>query len=174
MGVAITLKNFLNSHKIHYDILEHRYVEGSYNTAQCAEVPFNKLIKGVVFRDEDLHYIMAIVPASHRVLRHTLNEILDRRLELADEEELDEIFFDCEHGAIPSLGQAYGINVIWDDELQQVEDLWFEAGDHQHLLHIQRKDFDRLMNNCMHETISSARKRHRKTPNRTFSPPLTV
>ncbi|GAB3092834.1 YbaK/EbsC family protein [Aestuariicella hydrocarbonica] len=161
MGVAITLENFLKTKDINYDLREHRYVEGSFNTALSADIPSEQLIKGVVFRDEDLYYTMAIVPASHRVLRHTLNQILDRRLELADEEELDDIFFDCEHGAIPSFGQAYGINVIWDDQIKEVSDVWLEAGDHENLIHIDRRDFDRLMQNHMHETISCARRRHR-------------
>lgn len=160
MGVAITLENFLKTQGIRFDVVEHRYTEGSVNTALSAEVPSQQLAKGVVFRDEDLHYTMAVLPASHRVLRHTLNQILDRRLELADEEELDDIFFDCEHGAIPSFGQAYGINVIWDDQLQDVNDLWLEAGDHQHLIHIHRKDFNRLMCGFMHETISCERRRN--------------
>ena len=159
MGVAITLENFLKTKDIEFDILEHRYAEGSYNTALCADVPSEQMVKGVVFRDEDLHYTMAIVPASHRVLRHTLNQIMDRKLELADEEELDDIFFDCEHGAIPSFGQAYGINVIWDDKLQTATDLWLEAGDHEHLIHIHQQDFNRLMANHMHETISCERRR---------------
>ena len=114
MGIAITLKKFLRSQKINYDVLEHRYAEGSHDTAQLAEVPAGQLLKGVVFRDEDFFYTMAIVPAHHRVLRHTLNEVLGRHLVLADEEELRRLFFDCEPGAIPSFGQAYGLNIIWD------------------------------------------------------------
>ncbi len=160
MGVAITLENFLKTKDVEFDVLEHRYAEGSVNTALSAEVPSNNMVKGVVFRDEDLHYTMAIVPASHRVLRHTLNQILDRRLQLADEEELDELFFDCEHGAIPSFGQAYDINVIWDDQLQGAQELWLEAGDHEHLIHIQQHDFNRLMAQHMHETISCVRQRN--------------
>lgn len=159
MGVAITLENFLKSQKIRYDLLEHRYAEGSHNTAKCADVPSHQLIKGVVFRDEDFFYTMAIVPSNNRVLRHTLNQILGRHLKLADEEELNSLFFDCEPGAIPSFGQAYGINVIWDDQIAEARELWLEAGDHQHLIHLKRRDFDRLMQNHMHETISGTRRR---------------
>ncbi|NIB40093.1 YbaK/EbsC family protein [Pseudomaricurvus alkylphenolicus] len=157
MGVAITLENYLNTKAVDYDILEHKYSEGSYNTALCARVPAERLVKGVVFRDEDLHYTMAVLPASHRVLRHTLNQIMDRRLELADEEELEDIFFDCERGAIPCLGQAYGINVIWDDGLAQGNEVWLEAGDHEHLIHFRGSDFKRLMQDFMHERISCDR-----------------
>ena len=159
MGVSVTLENFLKTRDVNFDILEHQYTEGSINTASTANIPPGQLIKGVVFRDEDLHYTMAVVPASNRVLRHTLNEIMGRRLELAAEDELDDIFFDCEHGAIPSFGQAYGMNIIWDDELDGAEDVWIEAGDHEHLIHIKSGDFKRLMNAFMHDKISCERRR---------------
>jgi Ala-tRNA(Pro) deacylase len=159
MGIAITLKKFLRSQKINYDVLEHRYAEGSHDTAQLAEVPAGQLLKGVVFRDEDFFYTMAIVPAHHRVLRHTLNEVLGRHLVLADEEELRRLFFDCEPGAIPSFGQAYGLNIIWDGSLGEANDLWAEAGDHKHLLHINQQNFSKLMQSHLHDTISGARKR---------------
>jgi len=154
MGVAITLESFLKTKAIDYELKEHSYTEGSFHTAQVAEVPSHHLVKGVVFRDEDLHYTMAVIPADHRILRHTLNQLLDRHLEMADEDELDDIFFDCEHGAIPSFGQAYGLNIIWDESLSSCSDLWIEAGDHEHLIHLNSQDFQRLMKNHMHDHIS--------------------
>lgn len=157
MGIANTLDNFLKTKDINFDVIEHAYSEGSYNTALCAAIPPEQFVKGVVFRDQDFHYTMAVVPASNRVLRHTLNQVFDRSLQLADEEELADIFFDCEEGAIPSFGQAYGINVIWDEQLANCQEFWLEAGDHEHLIHMLRPDFENLMTNYLHEKISSQR-----------------
>ncbi len=161
MGVALTLEQYLKTCNIAFDLTPHHYSEGAFNTALCAAIPSHCLAKAVVFRDEDLHYTMAVVPANHRVLRHTLNEILDRHLELADEDELDSIFFDCQQGAIPSCGQAYGLNVIWDDRLSDPAELWLEAGDHQHLVHLSGTDFQRLMASSLHDTISCVKSRRR-------------
>ena len=155
MGIAITLQNYLTSEGVDFDVVEHYYTEGSINTAQAAHIPTRKLAKGVVFRDEDLHYTMAVLPSQNKVKRHTLNQIFDRRLELADEDELDDLFQDCSHGAIPALGQAYEINVIWDDELLETDEIYMEAGDHEHLIHITKDQFERLMNSFMHEHFSS-------------------
>jgi Ala-tRNA(Pro) deacylase len=157
MGVAITLDNYLKTKDVEFDIVQHPYTEGSFNTALCANIPAEALIKGVVFRDEDFHYTMAVIPASNRVLRHTLNQVFDRHLVLADEDELNNIFFDCEQGAIPSFGQAYGLNVIWDDQLLERPDFWLEAGDHEHLIHLANEDFQRLMQSCLHDRISGHR-----------------
>ncbi len=155
MGIALTLENYLNSQRIHFDLLRHEYSEGSHNTACAARVPFRNLAKGVVFRDEDFYYTVAVVPSTNKVRRHTLNQIFDRHLELADEEELGDLFVDCAHGAVPALGQAYGINVIWDEQLLEVDDIWMEAGDHEHLIHISRQQFEALMSPTLREKFSA-------------------
>ena len=59
-------------------------------------------------------------------------------MELVEEEELTEIFKDCAEGAIPALGEAYGLDVIWDEELMGVEDIYIEAGDHRHLIRLKQ------------------------------------
>lgn len=162
MGIAVTLENYLNTKDINYQLMEHRYSVGSFNTAEAAEIPTHNMLKGVVFRDEDLHYTMVVVPADHRILRHTLNQVFDRHLEMADEDELDDIFFDCERGAIPSFGQAYGLNVVFDDSLYDCKEFWLEAGDHEHLIHLRKREFTKLMKNCMHEHLSEQRQHHRR------------
>lgn len=159
MEIARTLKKFLQAQDVRFELLRHRYAEGSYDTARCAQVPSQQLLKGVVFRDEDFRYTMAVVPSNHRVLRHTLNDIFGGNLQLAEEDELDLLFFDCAHGAIPALGQAYGMNIIWDHSLADTAEVWLEAGDHCHLLGLEQTDFRRLMSPHLSDTISRERKR---------------
>jgi Ala-tRNA(Pro) deacylase len=157
MGIAITLKNYLDAQEVEYDLLTHDYSEGSFDTARAAHIDSLALAKGVVFRDEDRHYTMCVLPAQNKVRRLTLNEIFDRHLMLADEEELDDLFNDCQHGAVPALGQAYGMSVIWDDEILDADDVYIEAGDHQHLIHIKRDQFSKLMGDKMHDHFSRTR-----------------
>lgn len=154
MGIAVTLEKYLKSKAISYEVIPHKYTEGSFNTAVAARIPCRQLLKGVVFRDEDFYYTMAVLPASHRVRRMTLNQIFDRHLQLADEEELDDLFYDCEKGAIPCLGQAYGMNIIWDDDIELSDDYFLEAGDHQHLIRLKRNSLHKLIGLCMHEKIA--------------------
>lgn len=157
MAIARTLNRFLNQHHIEYDLMSHTYSEGSINTAQCASIPANNLLKAVVFKDEDRFYTMAVLPSSHRVLRHTLNGIFGSPLKMVDEEELSIIFHDCKPGAIPSIGQAYGLRVIWEEEISENNDLWIEAGDHTHLIRIPRNAFLQIMDTSMHDKISKPR-----------------
>ena len=157
MGIAITVENYLNTNQVDFDLLSHDYSEGSFSTVRADHIDSLTLAKAVVFRDEDRHYTMCVLPAQNKVRRLTLNGIFDRHLMLADEDELDELFNDCQHGAIPALGQAYGMSVIWDDELLEAEDIYLEAGDHEHLIHIDSSQFSKLMNDNMHEHFSRTR-----------------
>ena len=42
------------------------------------------------------------------------------------------------------FGEAYGVQVIWDDELAYTSDIYIEAGDHEHLIWLERRDFRQL------------------------------
>jgi Ala-tRNA(Pro) deacylase len=83
-----------------------------------------------------------------------VNDELGRELCLAEEREFGSLFKDCEIGAVPALGEAYGLQVIWDDDLQYTADVYIEAGDHEHLIWLDRKDFMQLMSSLPHNIIS--------------------
>ena len=164
MGVAATVENYLKAKQINFTLLEHAYCVGSYNTARIARIDDHCLVKGVLLRDEDFHYTLCVLPTRNKILRHTLNQIFDRHMELVDEEELAQIFKDCEEGAVPALGGAYGLDVIWDEELMGVEELYIEAGDHRHLIRLQQPDFIQLMQDHLHDHFSADRHRHSALP----------
>ena len=171
MSMALSLKRFLSAHHVPYTLLEHPYAEGSFGTAKAANIPTSQLAKAVLFRDEDFNYTLAVVPACNKVRRYTMDQIFAQHMELADEEECVSIFNDCSEGAIPCFGQAYKINVIWDDELVKSTHLWMEAGDHQHLISIKTSDFVTLMDKAMHDHISS--EKHYHPPPKKFSEPYS-
>jgi Ala-tRNA(Pro) deacylase len=76
---------------------------------------------------------------------------------MACEDEFKKLFGDCETGAVPALGEAYGLKVIWDDELAYTADVYIEAGDHEHLIWLERRDFRKLMKDLPHTIISKDR-----------------
>ena len=83
-------------------------------------------------------------------------------MELVDEDELHDIFRDCAAGAVPALGEAYGLDVIWDDELTQAPMVFIEAGDHRHLICLEQSQFSRLMQDKLHDHFSTERVRLKK------------
>ena len=153
MAVAMTLQDYLDRWGVEYDVVPHPHTSSSLATAQAAHIPGDQLAKCVVTEDYR-GYLMVVVPASHEVEFSMLDDQLDRRLELATEAELADIFTDCELGAIPPLGEAYGIDVAIDNRLAECEDVYFEAGDHVDLIHLKGDDFRDLMAGAEHGSFS--------------------
>lgn len=162
MGVATKLAKYLKTKHISFTLLKHDYSEGTFNTARAANIDEASLAKGVLLRDEDFHYILCILPAGNKILRGTLNTLLDRRLEMVPEDELIDIFKDCAQGAIPALGEAYGVDVIWDDALALTNEIYLEAGDHHHLIRLGQPEFTQLMAGKLHDHFSIPRPQHSK------------
>lgn len=153
MAIAITLKDFLETSGVHYDIVDHPYSVSSMYTATEAHVSGEQLAKGVVLKD-DKGYLVAVVPATHHVQLGKLRKQYNRYFSLADERDLHALFYDCSVGAVPPIGDAYGVDVIFDDRLNECGDVYFEAGDHMDLVHVSAAEFRSLMGNARHGEIS--------------------
>ena len=92
---------------------------------------------------------------THRIVAQRSAEWGRQRLAyLAREAELNDVFPDCELGAVPGFGQAYRVDVIWDDDLGEQPSVFFEAGDHEELIEIDRDEFHRLFDGFPHGMIS--------------------
>jgi Ala-tRNA(Pro) deacylase len=61
------------------------------------------------------------------------------------ESELGSLFADCEIGALPAIGPAYGMETFIDDTIAEQPDIYFEAGDHEQLIHVSAEAFETLM-----------------------------
>lgn len=153
MAIAIKLKEYLDQEHVKYDVFDHPYSDTSMHTAQEAHVSGDKIAKAVLLHD-DAGYVLAVVPATHKVQLGKLHRSFKRYLILADENDLHEVFDDCSIGAIPPVGRAYNIDVIYDDSLNRSEDIYFEAGDHVSLVHVSRDDFKILLDKVPHGMIS--------------------
>ncbi|MDJ0787614.1 MAG: YbaK/EbsC family protein [Myxococcota bacterium] len=149
MSIAPRLKWYLDHCGVDYEILPHLHTASSLETARVARVPPSHLAKAVLLEDES-GYLMAIIPASKRVDIPRLSEQLHRDLSLANEQDLGAVFGDCEPGALPVTGSPYRIPTVYDDCLQGLEDVYFEAGDHEDVVHMTGDDFEVLVADSLH------------------------
>lgn len=160
MAIAITLKEYLASHGIAYDMIPHERSATMVEAAHRANLPSDHVVKTVVLADDE-GYLLAAVPASHHVRLTALRKALNRRFGLATELDVARLFTDCEPGAAPPVGPVYGLDVIVDDSLTKKSDIYFEGGDHCTLIHVRGEDFSRLMAQAQHARISRADRTHR-------------
>ncbi len=152
MNIAPTLINQLAQHGISYDTIEHPYTHSSLDSAYTAHVPADQVVKPVILEDEN-GYVMALVPADQYVKINELNKVLKRNMGLATENELNDLFIDCVDGAIPPVGDAYGIDLVVDNIFNFCSDVYIEAGNHTELLHLKNYSFNKLMKDVRHADI---------------------
>ena len=153
MAIATTLMGYLEEKGIDYRLVEHTPTETAAESARASGLPPHQVAKAIVLCDDN-GYVLGVVPANHNLELGWVNQELGRNLELACEKEFRNLFVDCEPGAVPALGEAYGVQVIWDDELAYTSDVYIEAGDHEHLIWLERRDFRKLMATLPHSIIS--------------------
>lgn len=155
MSIAITLKNYLEQTGVEYELVPHPYSRNSIETAEQAHIPPEKLAKSVILEDEG-GYLMAVCPATCKIKLGDLYHETNRKLQFANEAELADMLGDCVLGAVPPVGDLYDIDVIVDTELFMQPDVYFEAGDHEDLIHVSAEGFQQLMRNAEHASFGRA------------------
>jgi len=142
MTVSPTLQKYLDQ-SASYDLIPHAPTMSSTRTAQACHVPGEALAKAVVLR-RDGGYMMAVLPASRHLHLSALKSQLGHKVDLASEDEIERLFEDCDRGAVPPLGECYGLDVIIDDSIDARRHVYMEGGDHATLIRMEGPQFARL------------------------------
>lgn len=151
--MATTLHHYLKVRGIDYEEVKHPREISMSRVAERAHIHGAKLAKAVLIKS-DSGYRLAVVPSTCKVDLARLSSLMHERLGLATEKEIEHRFVDCEMGALPPLGEPYGMKVFLDDQLSELPDVYFEAGDHKTLIHMSGQDFGRLMEGSERGRIS--------------------
>lgn len=147
MSIAYRVQDYIAARDLLWDPVAHQTSNSCMEAARFAHIPPDRLAKAVVLEDRD-GYLIAVIPANHRVDLPDLAGKLHRDLSLASERELQELFSDCAPGAVPPLGEAYGLPTVWEKSLGEKPDVYFEGGDHRTLVHMSGPDFCELMSSA--------------------------
>lgn len=114
-----------------------------------AGVPLDRLARAVLLEDER-GYLTAVIPSSHHLKLSELREQSGRKLSYAHMDGVREVFRDCDLHALPPVGMAYGTLTWIDDSLLAHDDVYFEAGDRELLVHMDVAGFSQLMGEARH------------------------
>lgn len=154
MSIAPRLRQYLEQQQARFEVVQHMPTSSAMQSAIASRVPADQIAKGVLL-DTDEGYLLAVLPANHRIILTDLAEEFGSRPNLVEEEELDRVFPDCALGAIPALGGGYDVPVIVDDSINRQSDVYLEAGDHRNLIHLTHDEFARLTGDARHGSFSA-------------------
>jgi Ala-tRNA(Pro) deacylase len=149
MSIPSTIERFLDEHHVKYEVVRHPRAYTSLGTALAAHIEPDRVLKAVLLEDNN-GYLVAVVPATCHVKLGVIRRETGRAVHLATEGEVRERFPDCDPGAVPALGPAYGVETLWDDSLMERSDIYFEAGDHERLVHLSAEDLVGLLGASHH------------------------
>ena len=143
------LKDFLDSYKVKYVTIQHSPAFSAQEVAASVHIPGLEMAKTVIVNVKgDL--AMAVLPANYHVDFHRLMDALRTSdMYLATEEEFQNRFPDCELGAMPPLGNLYGMKTYVSQSLSEDDQIHFEAGNHSEVISLSWEDYERLV----HPTI---------------------
>jgi Ala-tRNA(Pro) deacylase len=152
MAIAPTLQNYLDQN-VTYDLVSHEPTMTAMRTAEACHIPADLIAKGIVLRRNG-GYALAVLPASHRVNLPELPLQFGEDFTLASEDEISQIFGDCIRGAVPPIGNCYGLEVFLDESICERPEVYMEGGDHETLIHIGHTQFAKLTEDAKHGRFS--------------------
>ena len=146
MTILKKLKDYLEKNQVRYEEGVHEPVYTSQEIAATMHVPGKEWAK-VVMAKADGKMTMLVLPASYRIHTKKLKKVLNcKRLGISKEKDFEELFPDCEVGAMPPFGNLYNLEVWVDQVLTEDKFIVFQAGSHVETLKIKYSDYARLVN----------------------------
>lgn len=139
------LREFLESRQVRYTSINHLPAFTAQEIAALSHISGKELAKTVMVK-VDGRLAMAVLPASFRMDLDMLREAVGaKEVELAKEYEFENLFPDCEPGAMPPFGNLYGMEEYVDASLAEDELIAFNAGSHMELVRMAFRDFEELV-----------------------------
>lgn len=134
----------LKKEKVPFEIVKHRPTFTAQELAAVEHTSGDRVAKVVVVKDKG-GFRMLVLPASYSIRFDRVNELLGTKdARLATEEEMSELFSDCELGAMPPFGRQYALEVYADQHLAEGRDIIFEAGHHDEAIRMKWSDYEKL------------------------------
>lgn len=144
MGIVARVKQYLDEQNVPYVVCTHSPAFTAQEIAHALHVRGREMAKAVILKADD-RYVMAVVPAHHKVdLERFAAVVGATTVRLATEAEFQDLFPDCEIGAMPIFGHLYGVPVYVAEPLLQDDEIVFNAGTHTDSIRMRMADFLRL------------------------------
>jgi Ala-tRNA(Pro) deacylase len=145
MSVLKRLKEYLDENDIRYISIDHSPAYTGQKLAEAVHISGKEIAKTVILKAGG-SYMMAVLPASRKINFDYLEEqIAAKGLRLAQEDEIKDLFPDCEVGAMPPFGNFYDIPVYAASALSEDEEIVFNAGTHTDAIRMSYNDYIRLV-----------------------------
>jgi Ala-tRNA(Pro) deacylase len=145
MGCKDRLEEYLRENRVPFEAQQHPRAVAAQEVAASEHIPGKMLAKTVMVLAGG-EMVMLALPAPYQVdLEKAAVALGANDARLAEEEEFENTFSDCEIGAMPPFGNLYDVPVYVEESLAEDEVIVFRAGTHTETMSVSYADFERLV-----------------------------
>ncbi len=136
------INEFLTNRHVPFEALHHPPAYTASRMAEVLHVSGEEVAKPVLLRT-GRGYVLVVVPANRFVDLQRIREWMGNvPVEMASEDEMDQIFPNCERGAIPPFGSVYHVHTLVDESLAEDEKIVFQAETHDEAIRMTYHDYE--------------------------------
>jgi Ala-tRNA(Pro) deacylase len=140
----MALLDWLGAHGLDYDLHEHPRAFTALEAARAEGLDPHAFAKTLAVGRSDGRRALVVLEASDSVDLGAVARLLDTdRVRLLTEAELLDLAPTCDVGALPPIGDLFGVPVYADDALLDVGRITFHAGSHRHAVRMARREWAR-------------------------------
>jgi len=144
MACRDKLISLLKENKITFQLFSHKEIYTAQELASIHHVSGKSLAKVVMIKADD-ELIMVAVGAPYKVDLNKIAQLLKaEKVDVANERDFKDIFYDCDIGAMPPLGNLYKLKTFVDENLSKQENIIFKIGTHNETIKIKYSDYEKI------------------------------
>src|SRR2546430_14561469 len=144
MSISKQLIDYLNQNNVEYGILHHVEAVTAQRIAQAEHIKGRHHAKVVMIRSGDQR-LMTVLPADHQIDLEKVEKVIGKSVSLDRESEFKSLFPDSAIGAMPPVGNLYGLPTFVDKHLAEQDYIVFEAGTHTDAIKMSYSDYAKIV-----------------------------
>jgi len=144
MEIPKQLVDCLDQNNAQYEILHHTEAVTAQRIAEAEHVKGRHQAKVVMLKFGD-QYLMAVLPADHRIDLEKIEKAIGKPVSLGKENDFKSLFPDSVIGAMPPFGNLYGLPTYVDKHLAEQDYIVFEAGTHTDAIKMSYSDYEKVV-----------------------------
>lgn len=138
------IRDFLQSRQVWFEMMLHAPAPSASKMAQAVHVSGHRVAKGVLLK-AGRTYLLAVLPATSRIDLERLGQVVrGPEVRIATEDEVEQVFGDCERGALPPFGRLYGLPTLVDASLSSESEIVFVGNTRHEGVRMRYRDYETL------------------------------
>jgi Ala-tRNA(Pro) deacylase len=155
MTIATTVGDALEFEGVDFRVLRRPDSDARDNAPGAYGVEPEARAKALLLKDAQ-GFVLTVVSAARVLDMDLLCRELHRELVPAGDEDLDDLFCDCELGSVPPIGPWYRVPTIVDASLRDRTSVFFDGGEPRSLVRVTGQGFAKLLRDAEYLEISNA------------------